>query len=83
MNLPGKLQLALDACKAVQPTIGGEISFRWISPDYKKLGVTPQQLRQLAGLGVLAITDRNRRGVYYRINPNWRVLSSEAPGTLA
>jgi hypothetical protein len=70
MNLTPKLQLALDACKAAPSSADGEICFRWISDEYKDKGVTPQQLQQLAGLGVLVKTDQNKRGIYYRVNPN-------------
>lgn len=64
--LPADLAYASKACRAAPQSGLGEICFRWIGRQYKD-GVTPQQLRRLAALGHLAVADRNRRGVYYRL----------------
>jgi hypothetical protein len=38
--LTAKLKVALDASKAIGPTITGEICFRWVSPAFKAKGVS-------------------------------------------
>jgi hypothetical protein len=73
MNLTPKLHLALEACKSLMPTRSGEICFRWISDEYREKGVRQQHLWQLAKLGILTESDRNKRAVYYRMNPNYKV----------
>jgi hypothetical protein len=52
-KLTPKLRLALDACRAVGPTITGEICFRWIGPEFKAKCVTYHDLATLARLGYL------------------------------
>jgi hypothetical protein len=63
--LTPKLRLALDACRAVGPTITGEICFRWICPEFKAKGVTYHDLAKLARLGYLTRTREGRYAVYY------------------
>jgi hypothetical protein len=65
--LPPKLQLALDACRAVGWTITGEICFRWIGKDFKAKGVTHRDLAMLARRGYLRKTGEMRCAVYYRL----------------
>jgi hypothetical protein len=66
--LTPKLQLALDACRAVGPTITGEICFRWIGPEFKAKGVTHHDLAKLARVGYLTRTREGRYAVYYRLS---------------
>jgi hypothetical protein len=65
--LSEKLQLALDACRAVGWTITGEICFRWIGDKFKAKGVTYHDLAALARLGYLQRSGEGRYAVYYRI----------------
>jgi hypothetical protein len=65
--LSPKLKLALDACKAVEPTITGEICFHWIGAEFKAKGVTYHDLAKLARLGYLTRTNEGRYAVYYRL----------------
>jgi hypothetical protein len=65
--LTSKLQLALDVCRAVGPTLTGEICFRWISPEFKAKGVNYHDLAQLARLGHLVRTSEGRYAVFYRL----------------
>lgn len=66
-GLSPRLQLALEACRALGVTSSGEVCFRWISPEYKAKGVIPQDLMQLARFGRLQRSDQNKRGAYYRL----------------
>jgi hypothetical protein len=66
-TLTPKLQMALDACRAVGPTITGEICFRNISPEFKAKGVTYHDLAKLARLGYPTRTGEGRYVVYYRL----------------
>ena len=65
--LPAKLQLALDACRAVGWTITGEVCFKWIGDEFKAKGVTYRDLAALARLGYLVRSGEGRYAVYYRI----------------
>ena len=65
--LSAKLQLALDACRAVGWTITGEVCFKWIGDEFKTKGVTYRDLAALARLGYLERTGEGRYAVYYRI----------------
>jgi hypothetical protein len=67
--LSPKLQLALEACRAVGPSITGELCFRWIGPEFKVKGVTYHDLAKLARLGYLTRTCEGRCAVYYRLAP--------------
>jgi hypothetical protein len=65
--LTAKLRIALEACKAVGPTVTGEICFRWIGAEFKSKGVTYHDLAKLARLGYLTRTGEGRYAVYYRL----------------
>jgi hypothetical protein len=65
--LPPRLQLALDACRAVGPTLTGEICFSWIGEEFKAMGVTYRDLAMLARRGYLRQTGRGRYATYYRL----------------
>ena len=67
--LSPKLELALDACHAVGPTLIGEICFDRIGKKFKAKGVTYRDLAKLARLGYLDRTGEGRYCVYYRIVP--------------
>jgi hypothetical protein len=65
--LPPRLQMALDACHAVGPSLTGEICFRWIGEAFRAKGVTYRDLAMLARRGYLRRTGQGRYTVYYRL----------------
>jgi hypothetical protein len=65
--LPPRLQLALDACRAVGWTITGDICFAWIGKEFKAKGVTYRDLAMLAHRGYLRRTGQMRSAVFYRL----------------
>jgi hypothetical protein len=65
--LPARLQLALDACRAVRGSLTGEVCYRWIGADFKARGVTYRDLAALACRGCLRRTGKGRHAVYYRL----------------
>jgi hypothetical protein len=68
MNLDPMLTLALDACRAVK---GGEVCYSWLDDRFKRQGVAPSHLKELAKRGPLVRVDGSRGGhrAYYRLNP--------------
>jgi hypothetical protein len=65
--LPPRLQLALEACRAVGWTITGDIWFDLIGKEFKEKGVTYRDLTMLAHRGYLRRTGQMRSTVYYRL----------------